>query len=307
MEPVFALLWRAGDNPGFVPAATSIKRMSESAEIAPHPHASRAVKVRSAIFFALYTLLGIGHGLLSLLVGPFLSFERRYRFVNLWTRATMWLVRHLNHVHVVVEGLEHIPADRPVVVVSNHQSQWETFYLQLLISPQATILKRELLWVPFFGWGLALLKPIAIDRSQPSRALKTILRVGKERLDEGISIVIYPEGTRQPPGTIGPFTAGGAMLASRAGVDVLPVVHNSGDHWPARSSLRLPGTIRLRIGAPIPVAGKSAKQITAEVEDWIRGHYPGELRARPDLAPRDALRGLDAADPAGGTGTCPRP
>jgi len=239
-----------------------------------------SIRVRSLLFFLLYSLIGVGHSILCLLTAPFQRFEQRYRFVNLWTRATMWLLRHLNGVEIEVRGLEHIPKDRPVVVMPNHQSQWETFYLQLLISPQATILKRELLWVPFFGWGLALLRPIAIDRRHGSQALKTILRDGKQRLDDGVSVVIYPEGTRQPPGVIGTFTAGGAMLAARAGVPVLPVAHNSGDCWPGRSFLRFPGTIRLRFGEPIPVEGKSPKVITAEVEAWIHDHYPGR-RAEP--------------------------
>jgi 1-acyl-sn-glycerol-3-phosphate acyltransferase len=251
--------------------------MSSSSDSAATPRSRLGIRLRSLVFFVLYNLLGIGHSILCLLAAPFQTFEQRYRFVNLWTRATMWLLRRLNGVRIVVEGLEHVPKDRPVVVVANHQSQWETFYLQLVISPQATILKRELLWVPFFGWGLALLKPIAIDRSRGSQALKTILRVGKQRLDDGVSVVIFPEGTRQPPGTIGAFTSGGAMLASRAGVDILPMVHNSGDCWPARSLLRLPGTIRLRIGAPIPVAGKGAKALTDEVRAWMCSHYPGAL------------------------------
>ncbi len=233
----------------------------------------------SLLFFVLYNLIGIIHSLVCLAAAPFQSFEQRYWFVNLWSRATMWLLQRLNSVSIDIEGLQNIPENRPVVVMCNHQSQWETFYLQLLISPQATILKRELLWVPFFGWGLALLKPIAIDRSKGSQALKTLLRVGQERLREGISVVIYPEGTRQPPGTIGSFNVGGAMLASRAGVEVLPMSHNSGDCWPSRSLLRLPGTISLRIGEPISVEGKPAKQITAEAEAWIRQHYPGDLRA----------------------------
>jgi 1-acyl-sn-glycerol-3-phosphate acyltransferase len=236
-----------------------------------------SIWLRSLLFFVLYNLMGIGHSVLCLLAAPFQSFEQRYRFVNLWTRATMWLLRHLNGVRLDIRGLEHIPRDRPVVVMPNHQSQWETFYLQLLISPQATILKRELLWVPFFGWGLALLKPIAIDRSKGSQALKTVVKVGQARLAEGISVVIYPEGTRQPPGTLGSFNAGGAMLAARAGVDVLPIAHNSGDCWPGRSLLRLPGTIRLRIGAPISSTGTSSKGLTSEVESWIRANYPGTL------------------------------
>ncbi|MEA3639177.1 MAG: lysophospholipid acyltransferase family protein [Lamprobacter sp.] len=250
---------------------------------ASSPNASPPISIKtwllSLLFFGLYNLMGIVHSLISLSVAPFQTFEQRYWFVNLWSRATMSLLQRLNAVSIGVEGLENIPRGRPVVVMSNHQSQWETFYLQILVSPQATILKRELLWVPFFGWALILLRPIAIDRSKGSQALKTLLRVGQERLREGISVVIYPEGTRQSPGTIGQFNLGGAMLAARAGVEVLPMSHNSGDCWPSRSLLRLPGTIRLRIGKPIATEGKSPKQISAEVEAWIRQHYPGELRA----------------------------
>ncbi|NBC47797.1 MAG: 1-acyl-sn-glycerol-3-phosphate acyltransferase [Gammaproteobacteria bacterium] len=238
---------------------------------------SLKIRLLSLLFFVLYNLIGILHSLLCLAAAPFQSFEQRYRFVNLWSRATMWLLRQLNGVRIEVEGREHIPKDRPVVVMCNHQSQWETFYLQLVVSPQATIVKRELLWVPFFGWGLALLRPIAINRAKGSQALKTLLRVGQQRLGEGISVVIYPEGTRQAPGTLGSFNLGGAMLAARAGVEVLPMTHNSGDCWPHRSLMRLPGTIRLRIGPPLPTEGRSPKQITAETQAWIRAQYPGEL------------------------------
>lgn len=235
------------------------------------------VWLSSLLFVVLYNLIGVVHSLLCLAAAPFQTFEQRYHFVNLWSRATMFLLQRLNGVRIEVEGRENIPSDRPVVVMCNHQSQWETFYLQLLVSPQATILKRELLWVPFFGWALALLRPIAIDRSKGSRALKTLLREGQQRLAEGISVVIYPEGTRQAPGTLGDFNLGGAMLAARAGVDVLPMTHNSGDCWPRRSMMRLPGTIRLRIGAPLPSDGLSAKQISAQAESWIRDQYPGRL------------------------------
>lgn len=235
------------------------------------------VRWRSLLFFVLYNAFGILHSLASLLIALAQDFPARYRFVNHWTRLTMWLLRRLNGVTIEVVGREQIPTDRPVVVMASHQSQWETFYLQLLVSPQATVLKRSLLWVPFFGWALALLRPIAIDRGRGSEALKTVLRVGSERLAEGISVVIYPEGTRQPPGVLGPFNAGGAMLAARAGVDILPVVHNSGDCWPARSLLRLPGTIRLVIGPPIPTAGRSPKALTNEVREWMLRNYPGRL------------------------------
>jgi 1-acyl-sn-glycerol-3-phosphate acyltransferase len=233
-----------------------------------------SVRMKSVLFFLLYNLMGIIHSFLCLLSAPFLTFEQRFRFVNLWTQATMWLLRTLNHVDIEVVGLDNIPKNKAVVVMANHQSQWETFYLQLLISPQATILKRELLKVPFFGWGLALLKPIAIDRSKGTSALQTILREGKQRLAQGISVVIFPEGTRQAPGEIGKFNSGGARLAEHAGADVLPVVHNSGDCWPARSVLKRPGKITLIIGKPISTDGKSVQEINQEVAGWVHSHYP---------------------------------
>ncbi len=228
------------------------------------------VRLRSILFFILYNLLGIVHSLVCVAVAPFQSFEQRYRFVNLWTRATMWMLRKLNGVQIQISGLEKIPKDEAVVILANHQSQWETFYLQLLVTPQATVLKRELLRVPFFGWALALLRPIPINRRQPGQALKTILRNGQERLDAGISVVIYPEGTRQPPGQLGRFNAGGAMLACRAGRRVVPIAHNAGDCWPARSIWRLPGTIQVVVGDPIDCAGDTPKGVNEKAEQWIR-------------------------------------
>lgn len=225
--------------------------------------------LRSVLFFVLYYLLGILHSVTSLALAPLQTRAQRHRFVNHWTRATMWLLRQLNGIEIEVSGREHIPVNEPVVIMANHQSEWETFYLQLLISPQATVLKRELLWVPFFGWALALLEPIAIDRGKPINALKTLLRVGQERLDQGISVVIYPEGTRQPPGQIGRFNAGGARLACQAGRRVLPIAHNAGACWPARSLLRRPGRIRLVIGAPLECVD-GVEALNAQVEQWIR-------------------------------------
>ncbi|MDF1780817.1 MAG: lysophospholipid acyltransferase family protein [Alcanivoracaceae bacterium] len=240
------------------------------------PQDSLSIRIKSILFFLLYNLMGIVHSVFCVLLAPFMTFEQRYRFVNLWSRATMWLLRVLNGVHIEVIGAENIPKGQSVVVMANHQSQWETFFLQILISPQATILKRELLWVPFFGWGVALLKPIAINRSQPASALKTILRVGTSRLNDGINVVIYPEGTRQATGTLGKFNSGGAMLAARAKVPVLPVVHNSGDCWPARSMLRRPGKITLVIGQPISSENTDAKSLNAKACQWIEENYPGK-------------------------------
>lgn len=241
---------------------------------ADDPRITLGIRIRSILFFILYNLAGIFHSVLCVVIGPFLPFEKRYRFVNLWTRFAMWLLEVLNGVRVQVEGLENMPAG-PVVVLCNHQSSWETFYLQILISPQATVLKRELLWLPFFGWGVALLNPIRIDRSQGRAALKAVLSQGDDRLKRGIPVVIYPEGSRQPPGTLGHFNHGGALLACRSGVPVIAVVHNSGDCWPARSWLRLPGRITLRFSPPITTASGDTKAVSAAARAWIESHYPG--------------------------------
>ena len=248
---------------------------------------SWSVRLRSALFFVLYNLVGILHSLLCLITAPFLSYPQRYRFVNLWTRAAMWLLQHINGVRFDIRGQENIPRDEPVVLLANHQSQWETFYLQLLVAPQAAVLKRELLWVPFFGWGLALTRPIAINRRQRRNALRTLITQGKSRLNSGISVAIYPEGTRQPPGQVGSFSAGGAMLACQAGRRILPIAHNAGYCWPARSMLRLPGTITLVIGTPIDTTGKSVREVGSEVETWIRRQVEALPKAvsEPDNSP----------------------
>lgn len=237
---------------------------------------SAAIRARSIAFFILYNLAGIIHSFFCVLIGPFLPFKTRYRFVNLWTVVAMWMLRWLNGVHIRVEGRENLPRGA-AVILSNHQSSWETFYLQLLISPQATVLKRELLWLPFFGWGLALLNPIRINRGKGRAALKAVLEQGADRLGKGIPVVIYPEGSRQPPGELGHFNHGGALLACRNKVPVIAVAHNSGDCWPARSLMRLPGEIVLRISPPIDTSSGDAKSVTAEARKWISDHYPGVL------------------------------
>jgi 1-acyl-sn-glycerol-3-phosphate acyltransferase len=241
---------------------------------------SWGIRIRSVLFFVIYNAVGIVHGLNCLLIGWFLPRDQRYRFVNIWTRFAMWLLGRLNGVRIRVEGREHL-RDGPMVIIANHQSSWETFYLQLLISPQATVLKRELLWLPFFGWGLALLNPIRIDRGKGRAALKAVLEQGAERLKDGIPVVIYPEGSRQKPGTLGHFNHGGSLLACRNKVPVVAISHNSGDCWPARSWLRLPGEIILRISPPINTEDKDAKTVTRLAEQWIFEHYPGERAKTP--------------------------
>ncbi len=172
------------------------------------------------------------------------------------------------NITVKVDGLQNIPK-QAVVILSNHQSPWETIYFYSLFTPVAAILKKELLSIPFFGWALALLKPIAIDRKRKLTARQAILDQGSARLDSGISILIFPEGTRVSVGDKKKFQTGGAVLAIDCGYDVLPVAHNAGEHWPARQFLKYPGTIKVVVGPIKATEGYTPRELTQEVEDWI--------------------------------------
>jgi 1-acyl-sn-glycerol-3-phosphate acyltransferase len=167
-----------------------------------------------------------------------------------------------------VEGLDRLPP-RPYVIVAKHQSQWETFFLQLPFAPNSTILKQELLKIPVFGWGLSSVKPIAIDRSQRREALKQILEQGTARLQEGLNVLIFPEGTRTDPGHVGRYARGGADLACKAHVPVVPVAHNAGEYWPGKRFLKFPGTVQVVVGEPLQSDTLEGRALMNQAADWI--------------------------------------
>ena len=173
------------------------------------------------------------------------------------------------NITIVVEGRENIPAG-PCVVLSNHQSTWETFYLQWFFQPASVILKHELLWIPLFGWALALMQPIAIKRSKPASAIRHVLKNGEQRLSSGNKIVIYPEGTRVKKNSLGDFKTSGAALAKVADVAILPVAHNAGDHWPLTGFMKYPGTITLKIGPSIQSSDEDVRALTEQARQWIK-------------------------------------
>jgi len=144
----------------------------------------------------------------------------RYRIISGWSMLVVWLAKAILGIRWQVEGREHLPS-RPAVILAKHQSAWETMAFQLIFPPQVHVLKRELLWIPFFGWGLALMSPIAIDRSRGVAALRAIARRGRERLEQGFWVVVFPEGTRVRPGERRPYQLGGAWLAAEAGAPVV--------------------------------------------------------------------------------------
>ena len=192
----------------------------------------------------------------------------RARVIGLWARFNICTLAWLCGVRHRVTGTENIPSG-PAIIIANHQSAWETLAFQLIFPAQSYLLKRELLWIPIFGWGLALNRPIAINRSRKIRALDTLVKEGVIRLKEGRWLVIFPEGTRRTPGEMAKFQVGGAMIAAKSGYPVVPVVHNSGVFWPKRSFLKYPGTIDVVIGPVIASRGKKARQINREAEQWI--------------------------------------
>jgi 1-acyl-sn-glycerol-3-phosphate acyltransferase len=220
--------------------------------------------LRSVLFYLGYSILTLVWGSLSVLVGWVLPHRARFFFIiGIWTRLCLWWLRVTCGIRHQVTGRENIP-DEPCVVLVRHESTWETLFLQTLLAPQATIIKRELLWIPFFGWAFALNRPIAIDRSNPRGALRRLIRVGKTRLEERVWVVLFPEGTRMPAGEIGKFQVGGGTLAADADVPILIVAHNAGTCWPAHELKKRPGTIQVRIAPVIRPNGRDGKTLTDE-------------------------------------------
>lgn len=204
---------------------------------------------------------------LSVLTFPF-PFAMRYGFISQWARFNLWWLGKTCRLYYKVTGRENIPASN-AIILCKHQSAWETLALQQIFPPQIWLLKRELLWVPFFGWGLAMLEPIAIDRKSGKKAMRQLLEQGIERLRAGRWVVIFPEGTRIAPGKKGRYAPGGALLAENSGYPVVPVAHNAGEFWPRRGFIKRPGVIQMVVGPVIESRGKSAAQINAAAEEWI--------------------------------------
>lgn len=226
--------------------------------------------IRSALFLPLFWLVVVLFSLAILVVGPLRSETALGWLGRAWGRTSLWLLRRVCGLRFEVQGLEHL-AHGPAVVLSNHQSTWETIAIRTLLPfQQAWVLKQELLRIPFYGWALARFRPIAIDRGAGRRAIRQLLHDGKAHLARGRWVVVFPEGTRVAVDGHHRFNAGGAMLAEQAGVPVVPMAHNAGVFWPRHSIRKYPGRIVLRIGPPISSIGKSAQQISAEAETWIR-------------------------------------
>jgi 1-acyl-sn-glycerol-3-phosphate acyltransferase len=225
--------------------------------------------IRSLLFHVLQLLLIPFYAVMLLAVSLFPP-HTRYRLASGLAYNTMWLLRVICGIRLEVRGAENIPA-QPCIVMCKHQSAWETFALQTVFPDQVWVLKRELLWLPFFGWGLALTSPIAIDRSKGKQAIRQLLEQGRDRLNSGFCVVIFPEGTRMPYGVRGKYKIGGSLLGVSSGAPVVPVAHNAGRFWGRNAFLKHPGTIVMSIGPAIDPKGLKAEEINQRVESWIEG------------------------------------
>ncbi|MEW5942999.1 MAG: lysophospholipid acyltransferase family protein [Pseudomonadota bacterium] len=230
------------------------------------------IRLRSALFALGLMVLAVAAPLVP--VASRLVFPRdaiaRYRLTARWAGTVLAWLEATCGLRYRVIGAENIPAAASVIL-SKHQSAWETLAFQKIFPPQVWVLKRELLRVPFFGWALAMTRPIAIDRSAGKEALRQLVAQGKDRLEQGFSVVVFPEGTRVAPGEKGKYNIGGAWLATHTGALVVPVAHNAGEFWGRNAFLKRPGTITVSIGKPIDPAGMKPAELNAKAEEWIEG------------------------------------
>ncbi|HLZ96995.1 MAG TPA: lysophospholipid acyltransferase family protein [Steroidobacteraceae bacterium] len=226
------------------------------------------MQVLRSLLFNVYMILS------ACVFGAFMSLcfwsPHRFQFAvaRCWARCLLWVLARLCGLKFTVEGRERIP-DGAHIVMSNHSSAWETIAQFVIFPPHVWVLKRELLWIPFVGWGLKLLRPIAINRGEGHRAVNQVVEQGKARLRDGLWVIIFPEGTRVPAGETKKFGVSGALLATATGKLLIPLSHNAGRFWPRRGIVKQPGMVHVVIGEPIPSAGKNPRQLTDEVRQAV--------------------------------------
>lgn len=240
--------------------------------------------IRSGLFLLFMIITVIPYAFACLLWAP-LPLRWRYRLTIGWPRLAIWGAKTIAGIRWQIKGRENLP-DTPVVVLSKHQSAWETLFLPAYMPQEVCfVYKKELHRVPFFGWGLALLRMIPIDRSKGRDAFEQVVRLGQRRLDEGRWPLLFPEGTRIAPGKAGRYKMGGALLAVRTGAPVVPIAHNAGECWPKNSFIKKPGMVTVSIGPAIDTTGLDAEEVNRRVQDWIENEM---RRLNPErYAPQD--------------------
>ena len=224
--------------------------------------------LRSVVFTAFMFAWTLAYAIFFVLVSWTVPLPQRFALVRWYGARMLDALRVLCKLDFVVEGLENIP-QQPHVAYWKHSSSWEVFAQFLIGPPKVIVLKRELVYIPFFGWGLMLLRSVAVDRGAGASAVNQVVAQGHARLDEGLSMLIFPEGTRMAAGQTRRYGVSGALLASRTGCKVVPVAHDAGYYWPRRGLMKRPGTIRVIIGPPIDTTGREPRDINEQAQAWV--------------------------------------
>lgn len=225
--------------------------------------------LRSLLLLVFFIVWTVPYATACFIAFPFMRADRRYWMAVGWCRVVVTVARYLAGIRYEVRGRENLP-NGPAVLLSKHQSAWETVALPALMPrPLCYVFKRELLYVPFFGWALGMLKMVHIDRKEGKNAFASVTRQGKVRMAEGAWVIMFPEGTRTPTGKQGKYKTGGARFAIATGAPVVPIAHNAGRVWPRNSFIKYPGIVTVSIGKPIDTSGLSPDEVNMRVETWI--------------------------------------
>jgi 1-acyl-sn-glycerol-3-phosphate acyltransferase len=227
--------------------------------------------IGSLVFTAFFLLWTFTYAIWFVTASLFLPYRGRFALARFWAYAVLTVLRWTCRLDYRVEGRERLPSGNHIALIK-HSSSWETAAQAVLLPPQVWVLKRELTWIPFVGWGIRQLRAIAVNRNAGSAAVREVIEQGRARLAEGEWVVIFPEGTRMPPGQTRKYGASGALLATETGKLIVPVAHDAGYYWPRRGLLKRPGTIRVVIGPPIDAVGRDPRDINAEAQAWIEAH-----------------------------------
>lgn len=225
-----------------------------------------------SLLFTIFLFVWTGCYAVFFVIAASLSpFRGRAALARVWGKVLLAVLRVTCRLDYRIEGRENVPPGNHVALVK-HSSSWETFAQVVLVPDQVWVLKRELMWVPFLGWSLKLMRAIAVDRGAGGAAVRGVLEQGKKRLAQGEWIVIFPEGTRMPPGETRRYGVSGALLAAENNRLIVPIAHDAGYYWPRRGLFKKPGTIRVVIGPPIAANGREPREINAEAQAWIEAH-----------------------------------
>lgn len=251
--------------------------------------------LRSLTFTLLMVIATVIWAPLCFLFAP-LPYRQRYHMTAYWNRFVIWSAKTVCGIHYRIVGRENLP-DGPAILLSKHQSAWETiFYLCAMPRPLVYVFKKELMYVPFFGWGIALLRMIPIDRSKSKDAFAQVVEHGRKRLADGLWIIMFPEGTRSMVGSKGKYKSGGARLAVETNTPVVPIAMNAGECWPKNSFIKKPGTITVSIGKPISPEGRTPAELMQQVENWIESEM--RVISSPGIYSNDNISDtLEAATP----------